>query len=254
MGEREVASDPAAGLRHAIAGDHRRRPRRRRDGRLNLFSNAGTTPNYCSVEYNMWYYPDEYYDAVRAEVEAVVAAVCSTDPWLRDHPPVITWKLGRSTSRRSTCRSTILRCAPSRTASARRTRPGAAGASAPRPTSPGTARRGMLEQGDGGAIVNVTSIDALHPTSKGMSHYTTSKHALWGLTKCLALEPGPQGIRTNAVGTGTLADRGRDRVHPGGRARGHRHRAAVGRSRRARADASLGRPRRDRPRGRLPRV
>jgi 2-dehydro-3-deoxy-D-gluconate 5-dehydrogenase len=64
------------------------------------------------------------------------------------------------------------------------------------------AARQMLAQGDGGAIVNVTSIDALHPTSKGMSHYTTSKHALWGLTKCLALELGPDGIRANAVAPG----------------------------------------------------
>jgi 2-deoxy-D-gluconate 3-dehydrogenase len=64
------------------------------------------------------------------------------------------------------------------------------------------AARQMIEQGDGGAIVNVTSIDALHPTSKGMSHYTTSKHALWGLTKCLALELGPLGIRANAVAPG----------------------------------------------------
>jgi 2-deoxy-D-gluconate 3-dehydrogenase len=64
------------------------------------------------------------------------------------------------------------------------------------------AARRMIEQGDGGAIVNVTSIDALHPTSRGMSHYTTSKHALWGLTKCLALELGPRGIRANAVAPG----------------------------------------------------
>ena len=64
------------------------------------------------------------------------------------------------------------------------------------------AARRMIEQGNGGAIVNVTSIDALHPTSKGMSHYTTSKHALWGLTKCLALELGPHGIRANAVAPG----------------------------------------------------
>jgi 2-deoxy-D-gluconate 3-dehydrogenase len=64
------------------------------------------------------------------------------------------------------------------------------------------AARQMIGQGGGGAIVNVTSIDALHPTSKGMSHYTTSKHALWGLTKCLALELGPSGIRTNAVAPG----------------------------------------------------
>jgi 2-deoxy-D-gluconate 3-dehydrogenase len=64
------------------------------------------------------------------------------------------------------------------------------------------AARRMIDQGDGGVIVNVTSIDALHPTSRGMSHYTTSKHALWGLTKCLALELGPRGIRANAVAPG----------------------------------------------------
>ena len=64
------------------------------------------------------------------------------------------------------------------------------------------AARRMIAQGSGGVIVNVTSIDALHPTSQGMSHYTTSKHALWGLTKCLALELGPHGVRTNAVAPG----------------------------------------------------
>ncbi len=65
------------------------------DGRLNLFSNAGTAPNYCSVEYNMWFYPDESFDDVRAEVEQVVAAVSRTDPWLSEHPPRFTWKLGQ---------------------------------------------------------------------------------------------------------------------------------------------------------------
>lgn len=64
------------------------------DGRLNLFSNAGTTPNYCSVEYNMWFYPDESVDDVRAEVEDVVAAVARADPWLREHSPRFTWNLG----------------------------------------------------------------------------------------------------------------------------------------------------------------
>jgi acetylornithine deacetylase/succinyl-diaminopimelate desuccinylase family protein len=64
------------------------------DGRLNLFSNAGTAPNYCSVEYNMWFYPDESFEDVRAEVENYVTAVCETDPWLREHPPQFTWKLG----------------------------------------------------------------------------------------------------------------------------------------------------------------
>jgi acetylornithine deacetylase/succinyl-diaminopimelate desuccinylase family protein len=64
------------------------------DGRLTLFSNAGTTPNYCSVEYNMWFYPDESYEVVRAAVEDHVEAVSRLDPWLREHPPRFTWKLG----------------------------------------------------------------------------------------------------------------------------------------------------------------
>jgi acetylornithine deacetylase/succinyl-diaminopimelate desuccinylase family protein len=64
------------------------------DGRLNLFSNAGTAPNYCSVEYNLWFYPDESLEDVRAEVEEIVDAVSRTDRWLREHPPRLTWKLG----------------------------------------------------------------------------------------------------------------------------------------------------------------
>jgi 2-dehydro-3-deoxy-D-gluconate 5-dehydrogenase len=60
----------------------------------------------------------------------------------------------------------------------------------------------MRAQGRGGSIVNVTSIDAIHPTSLGMAHYTTSKHAIWGFTKAMALELGPEGIRINAVAPG----------------------------------------------------
>jgi acetylornithine deacetylase/succinyl-diaminopimelate desuccinylase family protein len=63
------------------------------DGRLRLVSNPGTTPDYCSVEYNLWFLPQERFEDVRDEVEAFVAAVCSTDPWLREHPPRFTWKL-----------------------------------------------------------------------------------------------------------------------------------------------------------------
>ena len=60
----------------------------------------------------------------------------------------------------------------------------------------------MREQGDGGSIVNVTSIDAIHPSGSGLSHYGTSKHAIWGLTKTMALELGPDGIRVNAIAPG----------------------------------------------------
>ena len=60
----------------------------------------------------------------------------------------------------------------------------------------------MREHGDGGSIVNVTSIDAIHPSGSGLSHYGTSKHAIWGLTKTMALELGPDRIRVNAVAPG----------------------------------------------------
>ncbi len=60
----------------------------------------------------------------------------------------------------------------------------------------------MRAQGDGGSIVNITSIDAVHPSGSGLAHYGTSKHAIWGLTKTMALELGPDGIRVNAVAPG----------------------------------------------------
>jgi acetylornithine deacetylase/succinyl-diaminopimelate desuccinylase family protein len=64
-----------------------------RDGRLNLVSNPGTAPNYCSVEYNLWFLPGETLDQIRSEVETFVSDVCRTDPWLRTHPPRFTWNL-----------------------------------------------------------------------------------------------------------------------------------------------------------------
>jgi 2-deoxy-D-gluconate 3-dehydrogenase len=60
----------------------------------------------------------------------------------------------------------------------------------------------MRKQGSGGSIVNISSIDAVHPSGSGLSHYGTSKHAIWGLTKTMALELGPDGIRVNAVAPG----------------------------------------------------
>jgi 2-deoxy-D-gluconate 3-dehydrogenase len=60
----------------------------------------------------------------------------------------------------------------------------------------------MRLQGEGGSIINITSIDAVHPSGAGLSHYGTSKHAIWGLTKSMALELGPDGIRVNAIAPG----------------------------------------------------
>ena len=63
------------------------------DGQLNMLTNPGTTPDYCSLEYNAWYYPDERIVDVRREIEQFVAALCRTDPWLSEHPPRFTWAL-----------------------------------------------------------------------------------------------------------------------------------------------------------------
>jgi acetylornithine deacetylase len=63
------------------------------DGKLNMLSNPGTSPNYCSVEYNLWFLPGESFPTIRDEVESFVRAVSQTDPWLREHPPRFTWKL-----------------------------------------------------------------------------------------------------------------------------------------------------------------
>ena len=63
------------------------------DGQLNVVNNPGTMANYCAIEYNIWYYPDEPCEQVKADFEAFVHAVCQTDEWLREHPPQFTWGL-----------------------------------------------------------------------------------------------------------------------------------------------------------------
>ena len=66
----------------------------------------------------------------------------------------------------------------------------------------------MKSQGDGGRIVNVTSIDALHPSMSGLAHYDASKHGLWGFTKNVALELAEHEIWVNAVAPGGVATPG----------------------------------------------
>jgi 2-dehydro-3-deoxy-D-gluconate 5-dehydrogenase len=62
----------------------------------------------------------------------------------------------------------------------------------------------MIAQGRGGRIVNVTSIDALHPSMVGLSHYDASKHGAWGFTKASALELAPHDIQVNAIAPGGI--------------------------------------------------
>jgi 2-dehydro-3-deoxy-D-gluconate 5-dehydrogenase len=60
----------------------------------------------------------------------------------------------------------------------------------------------MIAQGRGGRIVNITSIDALHPSMVGLAHYDASKHGAWGFTKNVALELAPHDISVNAIAPG----------------------------------------------------
>ncbi|MCC0008255.1 MAG: SDR family oxidoreductase [Hyphomicrobiaceae bacterium] len=57
--------------------------------------------------------------------------------------------------------------------------------------------------GDGGVIVNISSIAAVLGSPGEYVHYAASKAALETLTIGLAKEVGPQGIRVNAVRAGT---------------------------------------------------
>lgn len=66
----------------------------------------------------------------------------------------------------------------------------------------------MIRQGTGGKIINITSIDALHPSSVGLAVYDASKHGLWGFTKNTALELAPHNIQINAIAPGGIATPG----------------------------------------------
>lgn len=66
----------------------------------------------------------------------------------------------------------------------------------------------MISQGRGGKIINITSIDALHPSMVGLAHYDASKHGLWGFTKNVALELAQHKIWVNAVAPGGITTPG----------------------------------------------
>jgi NAD(P)-dependent dehydrogenase (short-subunit alcohol dehydrogenase family) len=66
-----------------------------------------------------------------------------------------------------------------------------------------TAVRRFLAAGTGGAIVNVSSHQARRAVP-GALPYATAKAATEGLTRALAVDYGPRGIRVNAVALGSI--------------------------------------------------
>ncbi len=66
----------------------------------------------------------------------------------------------------------------------------------------------VMKQQGGGKIINVTSIDALHPSMIGLAHYDASKHGVWGFTKNSALELAAHNIWVNAIAPGGITTPG----------------------------------------------
>lgn len=70
---------------------------------------------------------------------------------------------------------------------------------------------GIMERSGMGSIINVASVMAWY-TFPNYSAYTASKAGLIGLTKTLALELGPLGIRVNAIAPGFIDTAAWERV------------------------------------------
>jgi 2-deoxy-D-gluconate 3-dehydrogenase len=66
----------------------------------------------------------------------------------------------------------------------------------------------MVEQGSGGKIINVASIDALHPSMVGLAAYDSSKGGVLMFTRSFALEMGPHGVTVNAIAPGGINTEG----------------------------------------------
>ncbi len=60
----------------------------------------------------------------------------------------------------------------------------------------------MIRTAGGGAIVNISSISALRP--RGLTAYSVSKGAVIALTRAMAVDHGPDGIRANCVFPGPV--------------------------------------------------
>lgn len=66
------------------------------------------------------------------------------------------------------------------------------------------AAKQMIEQGRGGRIITVSSVEGLSPTQLLLGHYSASKHGVNGLLKTMTLALAPHGITVNSVAPGGI--------------------------------------------------
>jgi 2-deoxy-D-gluconate 3-dehydrogenase len=66
----------------------------------------------------------------------------------------------------------------------------------------------MVEQGVGGKIINIASIDALHPSMIGLAAYDSSKGGVLMFTRSFALEMAQHRVNVNAIAPGGIATEG----------------------------------------------
>jgi 2-deoxy-D-gluconate 3-dehydrogenase len=70
------------------------------------------------------------------------------------------------------------------------------------------AAKRMIEQGGGGKIINIASIDSFHPSMVGLAAYDASKGGVLMFTRSLALELGRHGINVNGIAPGGVRTEG----------------------------------------------
>ena len=69
----------------------------------------------------------------------------------------------------------------------------------------------MAKDGQGGRIINLASVDAMHPNGMA-THYNASKGGVLMLTKAMALELAPHRILVNSVSPGGITTPGTERA------------------------------------------
>lgn len=66
----------------------------------------------------------------------------------------------------------------------------------------------MIKQGRGGKIINIASIDSIHPSMVGLAAYDASKGGVAMFTKNFALEVAPHNILVTAIAPGAITTEG----------------------------------------------